>query len=86
MTRDNCPGCDVSLIGDPIPNDIAHMYGGTHWRRDIMIEVRGVYDGGLYFVCPDCDHAWPRWIGPEHYLAGLSAEYADRHNAGRVTP
>jgi len=25
------------------------------------VEVRGVYDGVLYWECPACQHAWSRW-------------------------
>jgi ssDNA-binding Zn-finger/Zn-ribbon topoisomerase 1 len=25
------------------------------------IEVRGVYDGGLFWECPSCQHMWPRF-------------------------
>jgi len=60
---DNCPKCGVSLIGDPIPEDIVEHYAGTHWRREIGIEVRGVYDGVLFWRCPDCEHEWDRFTG-----------------------
>lgn len=26
-----------------------------------IVEVRGVYDGGLYWECPACGHMWPRF-------------------------
>jgi ssDNA-binding Zn-finger/Zn-ribbon topoisomerase 1 len=26
-----------------------------------IVEVRGVYDGGLYWECPSCHHMWPRF-------------------------
>lgn len=32
-----------------------------------MVEVPGVYDGGLYFWCPVCNHKWHRFE-PHHYL------------------
>lgn len=68
MSQNTCPHCDTNLIGDPIPEDIRHHYGDkTHFRRVIGIEVRGVYDGVLYYRCPDCGGTWHRW--PEgHYL------------------
>jgi hypothetical protein len=56
---DNCPHCKVSLIGEPIPKDIAHHYSGTHWRREIGIEYEGVYDGVWEWMCPDCKGKWP---------------------------
>jgi hypothetical protein len=44
-------------------------------------EVQGVYDGVLYWVCPACGHAWPRWVGDSSQrMAQLSQQYADEHN------
>ena len=61
MERDNCPSCEVSLIGDPIPEDIVEHYSGTHWRREIGIEDPKQYDGVLWWKCPDCEHVWKRF-------------------------
>lgn len=44
-------------------------------------EVPGVYDGVLYWVCPECGHAFPRWVGEESQrMVQLSKRYADAHN------
>ena len=43
-------------------------------------EVMGVYDGVLYWACPNCGHAWPRFTAPVDRLSILSARYADEHN------
>lgn len=57
-----CPNCGVSLQGEPIPERNQHWYGDkTHFGRTIGMEVRGVYDGVLYWFCPDCGWAWHRW-------------------------
>lgn len=63
---DNCPNCGVSFQGDPIPEDIAHHYSGTHWRRDIGIDGGwlGMYDGIVAIMCPDCKHEFPRGNAP----------------------
>lgn len=59
-------------------------YGdATHFQRVIGIEVSGVYDGVLFWLCPDCDHAWPRWVNGDR-LGVLSAEHAARHNEERA--
>lgn len=40
------------------------------------IDVDGVYDGILFWVCPACNYAWPRFNdGP---LGALSATWAAR--------
>lgn len=63
---DNCPKCNISFIGDPIPEDIVEYYSGTHWRKEIGIEVPGKYDGISYFMCPNCEYKWDRWTGEEY--------------------
>lgn len=76
-TMDNCPHCGVSLLGEPIPEARRELFGGaTHFKREIMVEVRGVYDGGLYFICPDCGHRYHRW--PEgHWLRERARVYVE---------
>jgi hypothetical protein len=65
---DTCPnGCD--LTGVPIPQEYidAGLYpsGRTHYSRMIGVEVRDVYDGVLFWRCPDCKIAWPRFAAPD---------------------
>lgn len=50
----------------------------THFSRFILVEVLGVYDGGLYYVCPDCDHAFHRWTDP--HMRSKAQFYIDQHN------
>lgn len=74
--KDVCPnGCN--LQGDSIPQEYidAGYYGEgvTHYSRMIGIEVRGVYDGVLYWKCPDCNASWHRW--PE----GTKEHHAAKH-------
>jgi hypothetical protein len=56
MTILVCPinGCD--LQGPPIPER-----PGEHYSNAVMVEVSSVYDGGLYFLCPECGQKWHRW-------------------------
>ena len=78
----NCPHCGTSLLGGEIPADIRHYYGtATHWRREIVVEVMGAYDGGLYNRCPDCGGEWHRFpVGhplratAEKYIGGADAK------------
>lgn len=59
---DQCPFCEESLQGEPIPEESRHLYGGkTHYSLRITVQITGVYDGGLYYQCPSCGFAWNRW-------------------------
>lgn len=49
MTPPACPNCGADLTAP----------GG--YFRVIGVEVRGVYDGVLHWLCPDCGHTWHRW-------------------------
>ncbi len=79
---DNCPGCGTNLLGAEIPER-----PGEHYRREIGMEIPGVYDGVLYWFCPACSFAWPR-IFSAYYgtLQERSRQYADTHNARRLQP
>jgi len=57
----NCPKCNTNWIGDPIPEDIAHHYSGTHWKREIGIDgsYMCIYDGLVAIKCPDCGEEFP---------------------------
>ena len=70
---DVCPSCGSSLQGPPIPVEYrsAGWYGTqTHFSRAIGIEYPGVYDGVLVWLCPDCEHRWPRFAeGPLYGVA-----------------
>lgn len=59
---DQCPHCGNSLLAGEIPEESRQHYGdATHFRREIGVEVQGVYDGVLYWQCPDCEGAWQRF-------------------------
>lgn len=54
----NCPHCDVSLLGEPIPVKDLHHYGrSTHFKREI-----GIYDWDkdrtVAYRWPDCQKEW----------------------------
>lgn len=65
MNFDYCQNCGVSFIGDPIPEEHQHLYGATHFRREIGIEDPFAYDGVLMWRCPDCGYEW------SHFGKGL---------------
>lgn len=55
MKLDNCPNCNASFKGDPIPPDVQHHYGVTHYSRRIAIYDEG-RDCTVGWRCPDCHH------------------------------
>lgn len=48
------------------------------YSRMMGYEIRGVYDGVLFWGCPDCGHLWPRFAaeswGDLHYQALVHIE------------
>lgn len=58
MNENNCPHCNVSLQGEPIPKDKWHLYGNkTHFGRQIGIYSLK-YDKTIEYQCPDCKGTW----------------------------
>jgi len=64
----NCPHCGNSLQGEPIPEEFRQKgHSGppekapTHVDRTIGVVIRGVYDGVLFWQCPDCGGRWYRF-------------------------
>lgn len=55
---ENCPHCKVSLVGDEISKEHKKYYSGTHFKREIGMEFPELYDGILYYMCPDCKGEW----------------------------
>lgn len=83
---DNCPECGVSLRGEPIPEEYRQRgyYSGTHFSRVIGVECRGLYDGVMYWRCPDCGYSWPRDFGAAIRLNRESIEAAREANKARA--
>lgn len=52
----------------------ASMYGWTKknplaFKKEIGIEISGVYDGVIIYKCPNCNHLWKRFdFVPDKYL------------------
>jgi len=63
--KDTCPVNGCNLQAGKIPAECIEqgMYesGVTHYSRMIGVEVPGVYDGVLYWSCPDCGARWHRF-------------------------
>jgi hypothetical protein len=69
---EHCPYCAADLNGEPIPESVREHYSGTRWRRELGCEIRGVYDGVLFWVCPDCGRPFHRWpVGSNRYYAAI---------------
>lgn len=52
-----------------------------NFRRECAVEVRGLYDGALFYECPDCGGTWPRWTPEEEprlYRASLKYVHGSR--------
>jgi Zn-finger nucleic acid-binding protein len=75
-----CPHCQVNLQGAAIAEDSRKFYlkSTTHYSRTIGVQVLGVYDGVLFWQCPDCGGRWNRWT-PEH---GRRYEIAEEYIRG----
>lgn len=63
--RDSCPICGV---------DLRYEVDGRTYSHVVGVEVRGMYDGILYWQCPTCGGRWHRF-GEGHPLR----ERADRY-------
>lgn len=74
IERRHCPHCAADLRGEKIPEETLKFYNPPDWDveadgqypylyfgRTIGVVVDTVYDGVLYYQCPDCRGAWNRW-------------------------
>lgn len=53
MKADVCPHCRAELA--------YRARDGNTYSRKIGHEIPGVYDGILFWSCPDCGGKWQRW-------------------------
>lgn len=56
-----CPWCAADLL--------VRLSDGCVGSRVIGTEISRVYDGVLYWVCPDCLGSWHRWPADSPYRA-----------------
>lgn len=52
----------------------------TGYPVHIGVQVPGVFDGVLYYMCQHCGFAFPRDFGPYKHRQQLSEEHAQRAN------
>lgn len=59
----------------------AHNYIIDHqvYSHIVGCEVTEVYDGVLYYICPETNKAFPRDFG-NNEMTDKSQQYVDRHN------
>jgi hypothetical protein len=83
-----CPHCGVDLLGDPLPEQF-QLPGLTRYRFVLAIEIRGVYDGPLFYGCPFCWGTWHRfdsthtlWSAAEKYRAEFTEAMTTEENKG----
>ncbi len=70
----------ASRYPDDTPRCFCLPYGDKpveerFFSRIIGIEIRGVYDGVLFWQCPDCGGRWQRWS--EHDMMAKAQPYID---------
>jgi hypothetical protein len=53
------------------------------YSKVIGIEQPGVYDGVLYWLCPECGKAWQRWTDPKMELHRRAQRFIDEINEAR---
>lgn len=72
----NCPHCGADLRAERIPQEYIdkgyYSDADPYYYRTIGINIRGVYDGVLFWKCPDCGGEWHRW--PEGDFRRAKAE------------
>lgn len=49
---DICPGCEADLRAAPVPS------GAGFYTNRVGVQIRGMYDGVLFWQCPFCHHRW----------------------------
>lgn len=69
-----CPQCGADFA-----------YGETgQYSRKIGVEIQGVYDGVLFWQCPDCQGRWHRFAetDPLYELANYYINIRPKQKAG----
>lgn len=76
MKPEPCSHCGADLWA-PIAPEYQRPGGATQRSRLIGVEIQGVYDGVLFWACPDCGGTWNRWQ-PGHWLWPLAEKHRTR--------
>lgn len=63
------PACDACGL-----NFLYEGPAGATFSREVMVEIWGVYDGALFYECPNCGHRRHRWSRDVHPEMWAKAE------------
>ena len=58
-----CPACGASWIGEPIPEEDQHLFGGAKSASRLVGKTDWDLDMVCEWICPDCDARWDRFTG-----------------------
>lgn len=64
-----CPDCLA---------DHEYVHKGTTYYRWIGVQVQGLYDGTLYYLCPSCGAEFHRWPKGHPRRRAAAARIGDR--------
>lgn len=69
-----CPHCGIDLYGEVVPGMVDDDGKEQRFYRALAVEIWGVYDGVLFYACPDCHHTWHWWTARYDALRWAAAE------------
>lgn len=49
-----------------------------HTGSAVMVEIQGVYDGGLFWHCDECEISWHRWA--DEHMRSRAQPFIDKWN------
>jgi len=74
MRQRHCPRCGADLYGDVVPGQYDPDGKEQRYHRGIGVEIWGIYDGILFYACPDCHGTWHRWTAQYNPQLWAAAE------------
>lgn len=56
LSRQNCPECGVSWIGNPIPDDLKKEYNNrSHFTKLVAVPAKNNFSKIVAYECPGCE-------------------------------
>jgi len=56
----NCPACGSSWQGEPIPEQMQYLFGGSKFFARVIAISSRRQDRVVAYQCPDCPTCWDR--------------------------